>query len=278
MERPSDRWVSITLSVLMHGAIVGLLVYGWMMFRSPPRPAPTLAIEATVVDARTLRGTEKPTPEAPPAAAPEPPQPQAAPEPEGPPEPTAEELARRDAARKAQAEAQAQQAAAAKAQAEAAAEARRQDDQKKADAKRKAEEQKKADEQKKAEAAKKAQDDALARQQAQEASDDLKRSIAAEEGARARAGPALASWQAKIAAAITHAWQRPDTARPGIECVLKVTQVPGGQVTNVEIGQCNGDAAVRESIQTAVYRASPLPAPPDPAIFDRNLVINFKPD
>jgi hypothetical protein len=27
-----------------------------------------------------------------------------------------------------------------------------------------------------------------------------------------------------------------------------------------------------------VYRASPLPPPPDPALFDRNLKINFKPD
>jgi colicin import membrane protein len=60
--------------------------------------------------------------------------------------------------------------------------------------------------------------------------------------------------------------------------VLNVTQVPGGEVAKVSIGECNGDQAVRESIEAAVYRASPLPAPPDPALFDRNLKINFKPD
>jgi colicin import membrane protein len=60
--------------------------------------------------------------------------------------------------------------------------------------------------------------------------------------------------------------------------MLYVTQVPGGEVTQVRIGECNGDQAVRESIEAAVYRASPLPPPPDPALFDRNLKINFKPD
>jgi len=284
MERPGDRWVSIVLSVLLHGSIVGLLVYGWMLFRAPPRPAPTLAIEATVVDARTLRGAPQAPPQAPPAAAPQPAPvqtPPTPPEPEGPPQPTPEELAQREAERqKAQAAAHEQQVAAQKAQAEAAAaaQARREEDERKAEQKRKADEQKKLDEQKKADAAKKAQDAALAQQQAQEAADDLKRSIAAEERANARAGPALASWQAQIAARIERAWIRPGTARAGIQCVLNVTQVPGGEVTAVSIGQCNGDAAVRQSIQDAVYRASPLPPPPDPSLFDRNLVINFKPD
>ncbi len=63
----------------------------------------------------------------------------------------------------------------------------------------------------------------------------------------------------------------PAPARPGIECVLNVTQVPGGEVTNVRIGTCNGDQAVRESIEAAVYRASPLPPPPDPTLFERSL-------
>jgi colicin import membrane protein len=56
-----------------------------------------------------------------------------------------------------------------------------------------------------------------------------------------------------------------------------VTQVPGGEVTNVRVGTCNGDQAVRDSIEAAVYRASPLPPPPDPALFERNLELTFKP-
>jgi colicin import membrane protein len=60
--------------------------------------------------------------------------------------------------------------------------------------------------------------------------------------------------------------------------VVEVTQVPGGEVTGARVTQCNGDAAVRQSIENAVYRASPLPDPPDPALFERNLVLRFKPN
>jgi colicin import membrane protein len=49
-------------------------------------------------------------------------------------------------------------------------------------------------------------------------------------------------------------------------------------VTGVQIGNCNGDAAVRESIEAAVYRASPLPTPSNPDLFDRSLKFNFHPD
>src|SRR2546429_10011206 len=101
MQRASDRWVSIALSVLLHGALLAALVYGWMMFRRPP-PKPTLAIEATVVDARSLRGAVRPPPEPRPPAAPEPspPPPPTPPQsPLGPPPPPPQELARRDAQR-----------------------------------------------------------------------------------------------------------------------------------------------------------------------------------
>jgi colicin import membrane protein len=49
-------------------------------------------------------------------------------------------------------------------------------------------------------------------------------------------------------------------------------------VTSARVTRCNGDAAVRQSIENAVYRASPLPDPPDPALFQRNFPIEFKPD
>ena len=268
MQRESDRWVSIALSVLLHGALLAALVYGWLMFRQPPRPAPTLAIEATVVDARAVRGALRPPPQPAPPAAPAPTeQPQ---EPVGPPQPAPEERARREQQRQ-QAEA-------------AAAEERRAAEQKAAEQHaaqaKQAEEQRKAEE--RAAAQKRAAEERQRQADAQESSErlaDLQRSLAAEDRAKvARSGAALASWESQIAAKITRAWLRPPTARPGIECVLNVTQVPGGEVTQVSIGECNGDQAVRESIEAAVYRASPLPPPPDPALFDRNLKINFKPD
>jgi colicin import membrane protein len=250
VQRASDRWISITLSVLLHGALAAALVYGWMMFRVQRPPSPTPPIEARVIDARTLQGLEQPAPQ--PAAAPQP----APAEDMGPPPPSAEERAQRQeqeqkaaeqraAQEKAAADkAAADQAAAEKAAAKAAAERARQD-----------------------------------QQDRTEREADLKRSLAAEEHAQAaRNGAAVANWASLIAAKITHAWLRPPTAKAGIDCMLNVTQVAGGEVTQVTFGESNGDQAVRESIEAAVYRASPLPPPPDPSLFDRNLKIEFKPD
>ena len=274
LSRPRDRWVSIALSVLLHGALLGALVYGWLLFRQPPRPAPTLAIEGQVVDARAVPGTPAPPPPQPPPPATAPPTP---PEDVGPPQPTPEELAQREQERHQaeQAAAQARQAAQEKAaQEKAAQEKAAADKAAKEVAERKAAEARAA-------AERQAQERARRLAEAQEATDaqaDLKRSLAAEQANAVRSGPALANWQSLISAKIKSNWFRPPTARSGIECTLYVTQVPGGEVTQVRIGDCNGDQAVRQSIEDAVYRASPLPPPPDPSLFDRNLKIDFRPD
>jgi colicin import membrane protein len=299
-ERASDRWVSIVLSVLLHGTLVALLAYGWWRYRQSKPPAPTLAIEATVVDARALSGAARQAPPQPPPPQPPPPpemRPQV--EPDGPPEPTPEELAKREQAQKEQAERE-------------AAEQRKADEQKRQEEQQKAAEEKQAEEKRQAEQQREAQERADAERKAREEADarkraedkhlaeakrlddekrqaeerdraereaELKRSLEREEHANAvRSSGALASWQSQITARIQRAWLRPASARPGIECVLYVTQVPGGEVTNVRIGDCNGDQAVRESIEAAVYRASPLPPPPDPSLFERSLEITFKPD
>lgn len=266
MPRDRGRLVAIALSVLLHGALVAALAYGWWLFRRPQRPASALAIEATVVDARSVPGLSKPAP---------PP-----PEDLGPPPPSAEELAQRErqqkeavehaAAEQAQAEERAaeERAAAEKAAQEKAA----------AEAKQAAEEKRKAQEAAAAAAAAAAATAAEAQEQSEREA-DLKRSLAAEaRNNSAASNEALASWRAQITAKITRAWLRPPTARAGLECDLYVTQVPGGEVTQVKLGECNGDQAVRDSIEAAAYRASPLPPPPDPALFDRNLKITFKPD
>ncbi|MDB6090483.1 MAG: hypothetical protein JWN85_3267 [Gammaproteobacteria bacterium] len=322
-ERASDRWISIVLSVLLHGALLAAVGYGWWSYKKE-RPQPTLAIEATVVDARSLPGAGKQPPQAqPPPPAPAP-QPEAQPqvEPDGPPPPTPEELAKREQEQKAQAERQEQEKRQAadhrrqeqEQQQEAAlAEDKRAED-KRAEQQRLADEQRQAQEkraqeklaQEKQAQEKQAQEKAAAERKAREVADakqhaeekrleeqkrqaeeqakadreaELRRSLDQEMRAdAARSSGALASWVSQITARIQRAWLKPPSARTGIECVLYVTQVPGGEVTNVRIGACNGDQAVRESIEAAVYRASPLPPPSDPTLFERSLVITFRPD
>jgi colicin import membrane protein len=48
-------------------------------------------------------------------------------------------------------------------------------------------------------------------------------------------------------------------------------------VVRAEVRSCNGDDAVKQSIEAAVFRASPLPPPPDPVLFERTLELRFRP-
>jgi colicin import membrane protein len=288
-------WRALALSFLLHSAIVAAAVYGWFTWKHRPPPTETLAIEATVVDERELKGIAtkpEPAPE-PPLPEPAPPEPVPEPEPapvedQGPPKPdpaeierkkqeqeqekldeqkreqeekAAQELKERENAEKVEAEKQAvAKAAAARAAAEKAA------------ADKKALEKKRAED---AAAAKKAAEEKarLARQA------ELQRSLEAEERGNAiRNSDEAARWHAQIIARVTRAWIKPPSAQPGISCIVSVTQVPGGEVTAVRVNSCSiNDAALRESVEAAVYRASPLPPPPDPALFERNLELTFAP-
>jgi colicin import membrane protein len=311
VERSSDRWISVVLSVLLHGTLVVAVAYGWWSYRRD-RPTPTLAIDATVVDVRSVPGlgNQPPQPQAPPPPPPEqPPETQPQVEPEGPPEPTPDELAKREQERQQQAEQEAQAKQQAEAQKrleqerqqEAALAQEKADEEKRveerrlaeeqqhklaaekaeaerkereaAEAKKRAEEKRLADEKKQAEERAKEEAEAKAEREA-----DLKRSLDQElrQEAAINSG-ALATWESQIVARIQDAWNKPDSVRPGLVCELDVTQAPGGVVTNVRIGACNGDQAVRDSIESAAYRASPLPPPPDPSLFQRELLLTFRP-
>jgi colicin import membrane protein len=117
-----------------------------------------------------------------------------------------------------------------------------------------------------------------ARQQAQLEA-DLQRALAAEDERReAEQSGLLDQYINLIANRIEQNWIRPASAKPGLECVVKVAQIPSGDVVDVQVGRCNGDEAVVRSIEAAVLKASPLPKPPTPALFERNLVVLFRPD
>ena len=77
---------------------------------------------------------------------------------------------------------------------------------------------------------------------------------------------------------ISRSWVRPPTATAGTECVVKIRQLPGGEVASVNVSTCNRGEEVRRSIEAAVQRASPLPAPKDPSVFDRDIRLTFRPD
>ena len=107
---------------------------------------------------------------------------------------------------------------------------------------------------------------------------ELARQLAEEEGTmQARGSPAMAQYIAMVQQHVQRRWVRPLSTIEGLECEVRVAQTPAGVVLSAQVGRCNGDPAVKQSIETAVLRSSPLPPPPDPRMFERNLVFIFKP-
>ena len=284
-------WVG---SAIVHGLVVVALALAAIQWRTDP-PPPQLAIEGNVVRYEDLPSSVKagkamrePTPDAPVKQAPAPaPRPEPEPQPEAKPDPAVlEQQARQQAQARAEAQAKAEvaaerrreeqaQAEAAKAQATAALAAKKRVE---ADEKRKQEETRRQE----ALAAKQqqAEQEAAARaaklKAAQQA--ELRRALEDEEAGEALARSGVVDeYRTLLIQTIERNWNRPPSARAGLECTLYVTQATGGTVLDVKIGACNGDQAVRESVANAVYRSSPLPAPRDARAFERRLVIVFKP-
>jgi colicin import membrane protein len=113
----------------------------------------------------------------------------------------------------------------------------------------------------------------------QQAESELQAQIAAEaEANAAREAGLLDQYLRMIESRIKQHWNRPLSARPGLDCVVRVVQLPTGDVVSATVASCNGDEAVRRSIERAVMDASPLPRPPNPALFERNVNVNFRPE
>jgi colicin import membrane protein len=141
-----------------------------------------------------------------------------------------------------------------------------------------------AEAKRKAEQAAEAKAAADKRREAQEkrqrdASEADLRARLAEEETRTSAGfqSLKASYVRAIQAHVEQRWFEPPGGTQGLSCTIFVTQIPGGEVVGMRFGTCNGGAAVRQSIETAVRNASPLPAPPEPQLFEREVRLVFTP-
>ena len=83
---------------------------------------------------------------------------------------------------------------------------------------------------------------------------------------------------AQIKNKIERNWLRPPGTAAGLKCIVRLSQIPGGEVVQAEIRESSGNIAFDRSVEEAVLRSSPLPVPKDPSLFDRNIVITFEPE
>ena len=283
-----DRYdILATLSSgILHAAFVASLLYAFD-FSSPITPQVPLAIKGTILTEGPVPPPPEPLPE--PEPEPEPVLPEPEPEPELPePEPesepdpgsvereriAAEERARQEElarereriAREQEAERQRQREAEAerKRRAEAEQERRRQE----------------AEQRRQAEIRRQQEENERRRREAEEAERQaqLARELATEQAMLdAMNAGALERYSFALQQKIERNWIRPASATAGTSCTVSVSQDARGEVLRVVVERCNGDEAVRRSVEAAVYKASPLPLPEERSLFERNLRFVFEP-
>jgi colicin import membrane protein len=110
-----------------------------------------------------------------------------------------------------------------------------------------------------------------AEQRSQEIEDEERRLAA-------NRSPAMDAYKFAIAQKIRRSWSVPASAAEDTLCTVRVRQIAGGEIVGVTILSCNGDEAVKRSIEAAVHRSSPLPEPPTPDLFRPILELNLRPE
>ncbi len=68
-------------------------------------------------------------------------------------------------------------------------------------------------------------------------------------------------------------WRRPPQVSGQLSTLMRITLIPGGEVTSVIVTKSSGNEAFDASVKDAVLRASPLPVPADAAVFRDNFRI-----
>jgi colicin import membrane protein len=152
-------------------------------------------------------------------------------------------------------------------------ERKKEDEAKKLKAQQLAEVKKKDDEKRKA-----------AEQQEQERrkEDELKR-LAEQKDQAARAAAASASsraidaWRRLIEDKIRRNIVEPPNLQGNPQVEFDVVQIPGGEVLSVRMTKSSGQPSYDSAVERAINKASPLPPPPEPGLFVRELHLIIRP-
>lgn len=97
----------------------------------------------------------------------------------------------------------------------------------------------------------------------------------------ARDAQRVNEYSALIRAEVEKRWNRPPSAREGMQAELRITLIPGGDVIDVRLLRSSGDTAFDRSAENAVRMAGRLPVPADPALFNnyfRQFRFLFRPE
>ena len=248
------------LSVGLHLAIIGLIAFNFQFADKPKNKMAgdmTEIVKAEIVNRQQLEEREK--------------------------KKALEEKRKREAEEKRKAEERRKAEEKRKAEQNRIAEEKRQAEEKrKAEEKRIAEEKRKAEEARIAEEKRRAEEARIAEEkrkaeEARRAQEELKARLQAEENQR-RLASLRDIYIAAIRGKIERNWLKPAGSEKMPDCEVNVQQGPGGIILGVSFGDCGATQIYRDSIENAVRRADPLPTPEDPALFQREITLIFKPE
>jgi colicin import membrane protein len=123
----------------------------------------------------------------------------------------------------------------------------------------------------------KAAKEKAAKEQAQR--EQALRELAALEEQEIRAQEAVASYTDLIRQKVERNWIQPPGDITGLDCVVRVRLIPGGDVIDAQVIKSSGNALFDRSVERATRKAAPLPLPNDPKMFNffRTLEFYFRP-
>ena len=101
-----------------------------------------------------------------------------------------------------------------------------------------------------------------------------------EVASRARMAGIVDKYKALILGAIGRQWILPDQVNSQLSSRFKIRLAPNGSVLDVNLTRSSGDPILDRSAQAAIYKASPLPVPDEPAAFNlfREITLTVRPE
>lgn len=110
-----------------------------------------------------------------------------------------------------------------------------------------------------------------------EMAEQLRREMEAERRRNAVESGLLDEYKARIRQRIESNWVRPSVGTENLAWVVLLDVLPGNEVAGIRFEQFNGTETEQRSIEAAIRRSSPLPAPPEPELFERQLRLRYPP-
>jgi len=109
---------------------------------------------------------------------------------------------------------------------------------------------------------------------------DSLRQAAVDSEKNARIAGEVDRYKALIISAISRQWILPENAQTNLSSQFRIRLAPDGSVLEVTLTRGSGDSVLDHSAQSAIYKASPLPVPTDPAAFNtfRDISLTVRPE